>query len=135
MFSSPFCDWCPIRVYSLSPSAIGARYGWSSSLGCRARGSYVTFPCPATKPCRCRCARPVYCESLVNVHCPDNSRTVTTSTSARSEPAPVSSNALTTVIRSCKAHAKRHPAGVLPPPTPPPLFPPHHLLPPGRDTQ
>eukprot|EP00959_Pyramimonas_sp_CCMP1952_P077436 1618629-Pyramimonas_sp.AAC.1 len=24
----PFCDWCPLRVYSLSPSAIGARYGY-----------------------------------------------------------------------------------------------------------
>eukprot|EP00959_Pyramimonas_sp_CCMP1952_P366624 7678366-Pyramimonas_sp.AAC.1 len=27
-FSFPFRDWCPLRVYSLSPSAIGARYGY-----------------------------------------------------------------------------------------------------------
>eukprot|EP00976_Prorocentrum_cordatum_P054007 1089321-Prorocentrum_minimum.AAC.1 len=26
IFSLPLCDWCPIRVYSLSPCAIGARY-------------------------------------------------------------------------------------------------------------
>eukprot|EP00976_Prorocentrum_cordatum_P048954 988114-Prorocentrum_minimum.AAC.2 len=26
-FSLLFCDWCPLRVRSLSPSAIGARYG------------------------------------------------------------------------------------------------------------
>eukprot|EP00976_Prorocentrum_cordatum_P028417 576406-Prorocentrum_minimum.AAC.1 len=26
IFSLPFHDWCPIRVYSPSPSAIGARY-------------------------------------------------------------------------------------------------------------
>eukprot|EP00976_Prorocentrum_cordatum_P086036 1186347-Prorocentrum_minimum.AAC.5 len=26
IFSLPFCDGCPLRVYSLSPSAIGARY-------------------------------------------------------------------------------------------------------------
>eukprot|EP00976_Prorocentrum_cordatum_P027432 556391-Prorocentrum_minimum.AAC.1 len=25
---SPFCDGCPLSVYSLSPSAIGARYGY-----------------------------------------------------------------------------------------------------------
>eukprot|EP00976_Prorocentrum_cordatum_P017821 359266-Prorocentrum_minimum.AAC.1 len=28
MFSPPFCDWCPLWVYSLPPSAIGARYGY-----------------------------------------------------------------------------------------------------------
>eukprot|EP00976_Prorocentrum_cordatum_P062535 1176754-Prorocentrum_minimum.AAC.5 len=28
MFSLPFCDWCPLQVYSFSPSAIGARYGY-----------------------------------------------------------------------------------------------------------
>eukprot|EP00976_Prorocentrum_cordatum_P050737 1024065-Prorocentrum_minimum.AAC.1 len=27
IFSLPFCGWCPPWVYSLSPSAIGARYG------------------------------------------------------------------------------------------------------------
>eukprot|EP00976_Prorocentrum_cordatum_P115024 1195940-Prorocentrum_minimum.AAC.3 len=27
IFSLPFRDWCPLRAYSLSPSAIGARYG------------------------------------------------------------------------------------------------------------
>eukprot|EP00959_Pyramimonas_sp_CCMP1952_P062835 1314001-Pyramimonas_sp.AAC.1 len=27
IFSLPFCDWCLLRVHSLSPSAIGARYG------------------------------------------------------------------------------------------------------------
>eukprot|EP00959_Pyramimonas_sp_CCMP1952_P241832 5054564-Pyramimonas_sp.AAC.1 len=26
IFSLPSCDWCPLRVYSLSPSATGARY-------------------------------------------------------------------------------------------------------------
>eukprot|EP00976_Prorocentrum_cordatum_P112496 1195540-Prorocentrum_minimum.AAC.3 len=26
IFSLPFCDWCPLWVYSLSPSAIGAHY-------------------------------------------------------------------------------------------------------------
>eukprot|EP00959_Pyramimonas_sp_CCMP1952_P459419 9478231-Pyramimonas_sp.AAC.1 len=25
-FSLPFCDWCQLRVYSLSPSAMGANY-------------------------------------------------------------------------------------------------------------
>eukprot|EP00976_Prorocentrum_cordatum_P088557 1187360-Prorocentrum_minimum.AAC.2 len=28
IFSLPFCDWCLLRVYSLSPSAIGACYGY-----------------------------------------------------------------------------------------------------------
>eukprot|EP00976_Prorocentrum_cordatum_P075392 1181893-Prorocentrum_minimum.AAC.1 len=28
IFSLPFCDWCPLWVYSLFPSAIGARYGY-----------------------------------------------------------------------------------------------------------
>eukprot|EP00976_Prorocentrum_cordatum_P087698 1187011-Prorocentrum_minimum.AAC.12 len=28
MFSLPFHDWCPLWVCSLSPSAIGARYGY-----------------------------------------------------------------------------------------------------------
>eukprot|EP00959_Pyramimonas_sp_CCMP1952_P328753 6882976-Pyramimonas_sp.AAC.1 len=28
IFSLPFCDRCPIRVYSLSPSAIDAHYGY-----------------------------------------------------------------------------------------------------------
>eukprot|EP00976_Prorocentrum_cordatum_P073151 1180980-Prorocentrum_minimum.AAC.2 len=28
VFPLPFCDWCPLRVCSLSPSAIGARYGY-----------------------------------------------------------------------------------------------------------
>eukprot|EP00976_Prorocentrum_cordatum_P101855 1192816-Prorocentrum_minimum.AAC.2 len=28
IFSLPFYDWCPLRVYSLSPSVIGARYGY-----------------------------------------------------------------------------------------------------------
>eukprot|EP00959_Pyramimonas_sp_CCMP1952_P120410 2517906-Pyramimonas_sp.AAC.1 len=28
IFSLPFCDWCPLRVYILSPSAIGARHGY-----------------------------------------------------------------------------------------------------------
>eukprot|EP00959_Pyramimonas_sp_CCMP1952_P442857 9270682-Pyramimonas_sp.AAC.2 len=28
IFSLPFRDWCPLWVYSLSPSAIGARYGY-----------------------------------------------------------------------------------------------------------
>eukprot|EP00959_Pyramimonas_sp_CCMP1952_P128966 2696939-Pyramimonas_sp.AAC.2 len=26
-----FCDWCPLRVYSLSPSVIGIRYGYTRS--------------------------------------------------------------------------------------------------------
>ena len=29
IFSLPFRDWCPLRVYSLSPSAIGACYGYT----------------------------------------------------------------------------------------------------------
>eukprot|EP00959_Pyramimonas_sp_CCMP1952_P130837 2735812-Pyramimonas_sp.AAC.1 len=28
IFSLPFCDWCPLRVFSLSPSAIGACCGY-----------------------------------------------------------------------------------------------------------
>eukprot|EP00959_Pyramimonas_sp_CCMP1952_P079112 1653742-Pyramimonas_sp.AAC.1 len=28
IFSLPLCDWCLLRVYSLSPCAIGARYGY-----------------------------------------------------------------------------------------------------------
>eukprot|EP00976_Prorocentrum_cordatum_P079102 1183407-Prorocentrum_minimum.AAC.4 len=28
MFPLPFGDWCPLRECSLSPSAIGARYGY-----------------------------------------------------------------------------------------------------------
>eukprot|EP00976_Prorocentrum_cordatum_P034897 709574-Prorocentrum_minimum.AAC.2 len=28
IFAFPFCDWCPLWVYHLSPSAIGARYGY-----------------------------------------------------------------------------------------------------------
>eukprot|EP00976_Prorocentrum_cordatum_P065348 1177869-Prorocentrum_minimum.AAC.3 len=28
IFSLPFRDWCPLRAYSLSPSASGARYGY-----------------------------------------------------------------------------------------------------------
>eukprot|EP00959_Pyramimonas_sp_CCMP1952_P092634 1938515-Pyramimonas_sp.AAC.1 len=28
IFSLPFCDWCSLRVYSLFPSVIGARYGY-----------------------------------------------------------------------------------------------------------
>eukprot|EP00959_Pyramimonas_sp_CCMP1952_P201678 4217537-Pyramimonas_sp.AAC.2 len=31
IFSLPFCDWCPLRVYALSPSVIGARYGYMLS--------------------------------------------------------------------------------------------------------
>eukprot|EP00976_Prorocentrum_cordatum_P000675 13259-Prorocentrum_minimum.AAC.1 len=27
-FYIPFCDWCPLRVDSISPSVIGARYGY-----------------------------------------------------------------------------------------------------------
>eukprot|EP00976_Prorocentrum_cordatum_P013043 260623-Prorocentrum_minimum.AAC.1 len=27
IFSSPFCDWCPLRVYYLSPCPIGAHCG------------------------------------------------------------------------------------------------------------
>eukprot|EP00976_Prorocentrum_cordatum_P077885 1182866-Prorocentrum_minimum.AAC.2 len=30
LFSLPFCDWCPLWVHSLSPSAVGARYGCNS---------------------------------------------------------------------------------------------------------
>eukprot|EP00959_Pyramimonas_sp_CCMP1952_P267949 5602163-Pyramimonas_sp.AAC.1 len=32
IFSLPSCNWCPLQVYSLSPSAIGARYGYIPSL-------------------------------------------------------------------------------------------------------
>eukprot|EP00976_Prorocentrum_cordatum_P106507 1194466-Prorocentrum_minimum.AAC.3 len=28
VYSLSFCHWCPLRIYSLSPSAIGARYGY-----------------------------------------------------------------------------------------------------------
>eukprot|EP00976_Prorocentrum_cordatum_P083105 1185102-Prorocentrum_minimum.AAC.2 len=28
IFSLPFCHWCPLWVYSLSPYAIGARFGY-----------------------------------------------------------------------------------------------------------
>eukprot|EP00976_Prorocentrum_cordatum_P056868 1147241-Prorocentrum_minimum.AAC.2 len=28
IFTLPFRDWCPLRAYSLSPSANGARYGY-----------------------------------------------------------------------------------------------------------
>eukprot|EP00959_Pyramimonas_sp_CCMP1952_P223929 4682266-Pyramimonas_sp.AAC.1 len=37
MFSFPFCDWCPLRGCSLSPSGIGARYG------------YTLFPSPSSR--------------------------------------------------------------------------------------
>eukprot|EP00976_Prorocentrum_cordatum_P114751 1195893-Prorocentrum_minimum.AAC.5 len=29
IFSVPFCDWWPLRVYSLSASAVGARHGYT----------------------------------------------------------------------------------------------------------
>eukprot|EP00959_Pyramimonas_sp_CCMP1952_P172472 3603490-Pyramimonas_sp.AAC.1 len=32
IFTLSCCDWCPLRVYSLSPAAIGARYGYILSL-------------------------------------------------------------------------------------------------------
>eukprot|EP00976_Prorocentrum_cordatum_P094708 1189893-Prorocentrum_minimum.AAC.1 len=36
IFSLPFSDWCLLRVYPLSPSAIGACYGYIPSDGRRA---------------------------------------------------------------------------------------------------
>eukprot|EP00976_Prorocentrum_cordatum_P094828 1189945-Prorocentrum_minimum.AAC.2 len=42
IFSLPFCNWCPQQEFSLSPSAIGARYGYTlspSAIGAPSRSS------------------------------------------------------------------------------------------------
>eukprot|EP00976_Prorocentrum_cordatum_P068222 1179048-Prorocentrum_minimum.AAC.2 len=43
-FSLPLRDWCPLRVYSFSPSVIGARYGYILS---PPRGDGYLIPPPA----------------------------------------------------------------------------------------
>eukprot|EP00959_Pyramimonas_sp_CCMP1952_P191107 3996228-Pyramimonas_sp.AAC.1 len=48
IFSLPFCDWCPPRVYSLSLSAIGARYGYILSPLLRLVPATGVFSHPAT---------------------------------------------------------------------------------------
>eukprot|EP00976_Prorocentrum_cordatum_P068292 1179077-Prorocentrum_minimum.AAC.1 len=32
LYALPFCDWCPLRVYSLSPSVIGDRCGYAEQI-------------------------------------------------------------------------------------------------------
>eukprot|EP00976_Prorocentrum_cordatum_P030000 610913-Prorocentrum_minimum.AAC.1 len=49
--SLPFRDWCPPQVYSLSPSAIGARYRYILSLSAiGARYRYILSPRPRLVP-------------------------------------------------------------------------------------
>eukprot|EP00959_Pyramimonas_sp_CCMP1952_P342411 7173879-Pyramimonas_sp.AAC.2 len=44
IFSLPCCDWCPLRVYSLSPVAIGARCGYIHCGYVLASYSYTSPP-------------------------------------------------------------------------------------------
>eukprot|EP00976_Prorocentrum_cordatum_P076752 1182427-Prorocentrum_minimum.AAC.1 len=48
------CDWCPLRVYSLSPCAIGARYGYIPSPHVRLVPAMGVFPLPMCDWCQLR---------------------------------------------------------------------------------